>query len=323
MNPISWVALLIIRKVIGMKVLVCDPIAPRGVELLRGAGYEVDVKDDICAEDLDKVIHDYDGVIVRSRTKIRKPTIDKAKKLKVIARGGVGLDNIDADYAEKKGIKVVNTPAASSVSVAELALAHMFALARQIVRGTKGCETGKWEKKEIKGIELMDKTLGLVGVGRIGQELAKRCHGLGMKVIGYDLYVKESPLPGIIKMYNELDEMLPHADFVSLHIPFDPNIGNTIGPKEIAKMKKGSYLINCARGGTVDEQALLDALNSGHIAGAGLDVFETEPPTCSMLLEHPNTTLTPHIGAQTKEGSARVGVAVAEVMIEALKSTKK
>ena len=306
-----------------MEILVCDPISPKGVEILKAAGHEVDVNDNISAEDLDKVIRKYDGVIVRSRTKIRQPQIDLAKNLKVIARGGVGLDNIDADYAKGKGIKVVNTPEAASVSVAELALAHMFALARQIVRGTKGCETGKWEKKEIKGIELMDKTLGLIGVGRIGQELAKRCHALGMRVIGYDLYVKQSPLPGIIEMYDELDDMLPHADFISLHIPFDPNVGNTLGAKEIARMKKGSYVINCARGGTVDEQALLGALNSGHIAGAGLDVFETEPPTCSLLLEHPNTTLTPHLGAQTKEGSARVGIAVAEVMIEALKNVGK
>jgi D-3-phosphoglycerate dehydrogenase len=255
---------------------------------------------------------------VRSRTKVRRPTIEKGKKLKVIARGGVGIDNIDYDYAVSKGIKVVNTPAASSASVAELALAHMFSLARQIVRGTQGMQEGKWEKKSMKGIELSGKTLGLVGVGRIGQELAKRCHCLGMNVIGYDLYIKESPMPGLIKMYNELEEMLPEADFVSLHIPFDPNIGPTIGQKEIDLMKKGSYLINCARGGTVDEHALFNALNTGKIAGAGLDVFEQEPPQFKELLDHPNTTLTPHIGASTVEGSARVGVAVAEVMIEAL-----
>jgi D-3-phosphoglycerate dehydrogenase len=199
-----------------------------------------------------------------------------------------------------------------------LALAHMFALARHIARGTKGLEEGRWEKKQLRGVELMGKTLGLIGVGRIGQELAKRCQALGMKVIGYDLYVKESPLPDIIAMYDELDDMLPHADFISLHIPYDPNIGPTIGAKELAKMKPGVYLINCARGGTVDERALLEALNSGQIAGAGLDVFEKEPPQFTELLEHPNTTLTPHIGAATAEGQGRVGVEVAKVMIEAL-----
>ncbi len=301
-----------------MKILVCDPIATEGVELLKKAGHDVKVWDDITPEQLNECVADYDGVIVRSRTKVRQPTIEKASNLKVIARGGVGIDNIDADFASGKGIKVVNTPAASSVSVAELALAHMFALARHIARGTKGMGEGKWEKKTLKGIELSGKTLGLIGVGRIGQELARRCHCLGMKVIAYDLFIKKSPIPDIITMYDELDDILPNADFISLHIPFDPNIGATIGKAELAKMKKGSYLINCARGGTVDEQALLDALNSGHIAGAGLDVFEQEPPQFMELLEHPNTTLTPHIGAATFEGQGRVGVEVAKVMIDAL-----
>lgn len=302
-----------------MKILVCDPIAPRGVEMLKEAGHEVKVWDDINPEQLDKVIGDYDGIIVRGRTKVRKPTLEKATNLKAIARGGVGLDNIDVKDAKDMKIKVVNTPAASSVSVAELAIAHMFALARHIVRGTQGMGEGKWEKKKLKGVELMGKTLGLIGIGRIGQELAKRCNCLGMKVIAYDLYVKESPLPDIIEMHAELEEMLPHADFVSMHIPFDPNVDPTIGRKQLEKMKPGSYLINCARGGTVDEKALLDALDSGHIAGAGLDVFEKEPPQNTDLLEHPLTTLTPHIGASTAEGQARVGVEVAKVLIDALK----
>lgn len=301
-----------------MKILVCDPIAPKGIEMLKEAGHDVKVWDDITPEQLDENIAEYHGIIVRGRTKVRQPTIDKASNLKVIARGGVGIDNIDHEYARQKGIKVVNTPAASTVSVAELALAHMFSLARHIARGTAGMGAGKWEKKKLKGVELMGKTLGLIGVGRIGQELAKRCNCLGMKVVAYDLYVKESPMPDIIQMYDEQDEMLPLADFISLHIPFDPNIGPTIGAKELEKMKQGSYIINCARGGTVDEQALLDALNSGHIAGAGLDVFEQEPPQNMDLLEHPNTTLTPHIGASTTEGQARVGVEVAKVMIDAL-----
>jgi len=302
-----------------MKILVCDPIAPRGVEMLKEAGHDVKVWDDITPEQLDEVIGEYNGVIVRSRTKVRKPTLEKATNLKAIARGGVGLDNIDVKDAKDMGIKVVNTPAASSVSVAELALAHMFALARHIVRGTQGMCEGKWEKKQLKGVELMGKTLGLIGIGRIGQELAKSCNCLGMNVIAYDLYVKESPLPDTIEMYPDLEGMLPHADFVSMHIPFDPNVDPTIGKKQLDLMKPGSYLINCARGGTVDETALLNALNSGHIAGAGLDVFEKEPPQNTDLLEHSNTTLTPHIGASTTEGQARVGVEVAKVMIEALK----
>jgi D-3-phosphoglycerate dehydrogenase len=261
------------------------------------------------AEELGK---GYDAIVVRSATKVRKPAIDAAKGLRLIIRAGVGLDNIDADYAKEKGIEVLNTPKASTDSVAELALAHMFALARSLVRATETMREGKWEKKAFHGIELQGKTLGVIGIGRIGQAVARRALCLGMKVIAYDKFVKESPIPGV-KMVS-LPELLRESDFVTLHIPPDP-AGPVIGAKEIAMMKDGAFLINCARGGVVDEKALLEALNSGKLGGAGLDVFEEEPPKNMELLRHPKVTLTPHIGAQTHEAQARIGDEVVEILL--------
>lgn len=254
----------------------------------------------------------YEAIVVRSATKVRKPAIDAAKGLRLIIRAGVGLDNIDADYAKQKGIEVLNTPKASTDSVAELTLAHMFALARSLVRATETMREGKWEKKAFHGIELQGKTLGVIGIGRIGQAVAKRALCLGMKVLAYDKYVKESPLPGV-KMVS-LEELLRESDFVTLHIPPDPT-GPVIGAREIAMMKDGAFLINCARGGVVDEKALLEALNSGKLAGAGLDVFEEEPPKNMELLRHPKVTLTPHIGAQTHEAQARIGDEIVEILL--------
>lgn len=250
--------------------------------------------------------------MVRSATKVRKPAIDAAQGLKLIIRAGVGLDNIDADYAEAKGIKVLNTPKASTDSVAELALAHMFALARALVRATETMREGKWEKKAFHGIELQGKTLGVIGIGRIGQAVARRALCLGMRVLAYDKYVKESPLPGVRMV--SLEELLRESDFVTLHIPPDP-AGPVIGAREIALMKDGAFLINCARGGVVDEKALLEALNSGKLGGAGLDVFEEEPPKNMELLKHPKVTLTPHIGAQTHEAQARIGDEIVEILL--------
>jgi D-3-phosphoglycerate dehydrogenase len=206
----------------------------------------------------------------------------------------------------------LNTPKASTDSVAELALAHMFALARSLVRATETMREGKWEKKAFHGIELQGKTLGVIGIGRIGQAVARRALCLGMKVIAYDKFVKESPIPGV-KMVS-LPELLRESDFVTLHIPPDP-AGPVIGAKEIAMMKDGAFLINCARGGVVDEKALLEALNSGKLGGAGLDVFEEEPPKNMELLRHPKVTLTPHIGAQTHEAQARIGDEVVEILL--------
>lgn len=296
-----------------MKVLVCDPVEEEALARLREAGLAVTVRTGMGEAELAQELgKGYDAMVVRSATKVRKPALDAARGLKLIVRAGVGLDNIDVDYAKEKGIEVLNTPRASTDSVAELALAHMFALARSLVRATETMRGGKWEKKAFHGIELQGKTLGVIGIGRIGQALARRALALGMKVIAYDKYVQTSPIPEV-KMVS-LEELLRESDFVSLHIPPDPT-GPVIGAREIALMKDGAFLINCARGGVVDEKALLEALNSGKLAGAGLDVFEEEPPTDMELLQHPKVTLTPHIGAQTHEAQARIGEELVEILL--------
>ena len=297
-----------------MKILVCDAIADSAIEQFKSKGFEVDIKTGMSPEELAEVIEPYDIIIVRSATKVRKVAIDKAKNLKVIARGGVGLDNIDVEYAKSKGIKVVNTPAASSASVAELALAHMLAIYRFLPQANITMRQGQWNKKSYKGLELSGKTLGIIGIGRIGQELAKRANALGMKVIAYDAFIKEAPLD-FIKMV-EKEELLKNSDIISLHIPFIKEQGPTITAKEFELMKEGAVLINCARGGVVDEKALLDALNSGKLFGAGIDVFEKEPTDNTELINHPKVSVTPHIGASTKEAQARIGEELVRVIVE-------
>ena len=298
------------------KVLVSDPLAPDAVLTMRNAGLSVDEKTDLTVDQLIAEIPSYDAIMVRSATKVRKPIIDAASRIKLIVRAGVGLDNVDVEYARSKGIAVRNTPGASSNSVAELALGHMFSLARNIGRGTVSMKQGKWEKKALKGVEIDGKTLGIIGIGRIGQLLATKAVALGMKVIAFDAFVDESPLPDLVEM-TDLADLLAQSDFVSLHIPFDPERGATIGSDEIAKMKDGAFLVNCARGGVVDETALTSALSSGKLAGAALDVFAQEPPeTEAPLLEQPALSLTPHIGASTKEAQARVGSEAAAIVIE-------
>jgi len=297
-----------------MKVLICDPLAESAIARLREAGLEVVERTGMSPEELAaELAKGYEAIVVRSATKVRKAAIDAAVGLKLIVRAGVGLDNIDVEYAREKGIQVRNTPRASTDSVAELALAHMLALARSLPQATISLREGKWEKKAFKGIELSGKTLGVIGIGRIGQAVARRALCLGMRVIAFDKFVKESPLPEVRMV--SLEELLREADFITLHVPADP-AGPVIGQREIALMKDGAYLINCARGGVVDETALLSALNSGKLAGAGLDVFEEEPPKDMELLRHPKVSLTPHIGAQTKEAQARVGDEVVDILLE-------
>jgi D-3-phosphoglycerate dehydrogenase len=298
------------------KVLASDPLAASAVAAMREAGLTVDEKTDLSPEQLKQEIAGYDAIVVRSATKVTREVIDAGAKLKLIVRAGVGLDNVDVDYAKQKGIEVRNTPAASSNSVAELALGHIISLARYISRATVSMKNGKWEKKALKGIEIKGKTLGIVGIGRIGQLLAQKATALGMKVIAYDKFVEKSPLPEIVKMV-PFDELLETSDFISLHIPFDPKEGAAIGQAEINKMKEGVRLINCARGGVIDEGALATALTSGKVGGAALDVFTVEPPsTDNPLLNQENVSFTPHIGASTTEGQSRVGTEAAEIVIE-------
>lgn len=298
-----------------MKILINDGLSADGVNALREAGFTVDdIK--IPQEELPAQIALYDAIVVRSATKVRQDVIDAGSNLKVVVRGGVGVDNIDVAYAESKGVKVFNTPAASSASVAELALAHIFALARFIPDANITMRAGQWEKKKYaKGIELGGKTLGILGIGRIGRELGKRALALGMKVVAYDPYVVSIDLP--VEMVSK-EEVLAQADFISLHMPKDP-AGYVIAADEIRKMKTGAYVINCARGGVVDEKALLDGLISGKIGGAGIDVFELEPTDHLDLVRHPRVSVTPHIGANTEEAQERVGAEVARLLKEFFK----
>ena len=294
-----------------MKILVCDKTEKEAIDQMRSGGLTVDVRDDITPEELPKVLPAYDGMVVRSRTKVRQPLIDVCPNLKVIVRGGVGLDTIDADYAKSKSITVMNTPMASSASVAELTVGYMFALARSTYQAAASMKSEKWEKKNFEGDEIGGKTLGLIGVGNIGKEVAKRAKALGMTVIAYDPYVKAVEGVKMVK----LDELLAQSDYISLHLPKTKESANMIGKDQFAKMKKGVRVINCARGGIIDENALHDALVSGKVAGAALDVYAEEPPTDWKLVKLPNVICSPHIGAATKEAQGRVGAEVAEKLI--------
>ena len=294
-----------------MRILINDGMSVDGITRLRDAGHEViDAK--IPQEELPGKIGEFDAIVVRSATKVRQDVINGGvPRLKAIVRGGVGVDNIDVKFAEEKGVKVMNTPAASSDSVAELAIAHMFALSRHLIASNLTMRQGEWNKKQYKGIELAGRTLGILGIGRIGMSLAKKALALGMKIIAYDPYVKEVSIN--VKLVSK-DEVLQKADFISLHMP---SVGGfVIGKAEFAQMKDGAYLINCARGGVVDEDALVVALNSGKLAVAGVDVFLGEPTPKPELINHPKVSVTPHIGASTGEAQDRIGLEVANLLID-------
>ena len=300
-----------------MKILIPDGISKEGAKLLIEAGHELN-QTKYSPEELLTAIVDADAIIVRSATKVTKEVIDTGTKLKVIARGGVGLDNIDVAYAKSKGLPVLNTPGASAISVAELAIGHMFAVSRFLNVSSTEMRAGNWPKKEFaKGIELYNKTLGLLGFGSIGKEVARRGIGLGMKVIAFDpMY---APMSFDVEITTK-EHVLKNADFLSLHIPLDKQSGAAIGKTEIDMMKDGVVIVNCARGGVVDEAALLDALNSGKVYAAGVDVFVNEPATDAQkaLINHPRVSCTPHIGAQTVEAQDRVSIEIAEKVIAAL-----
>ncbi len=299
-----------------MKILITDGISPEGAKILLDAGHDVDqVK--YTPEELLTNIGKYDCIIVRSATKVTKEVIEAGKSLKVIARGGVGLDNIDVETAKAKGLTVLNTPGASAISVAELAIAHMFALSRFIHISKMDMIAGKWPKKEYsKGIELHGKTLGIMGFGNIGKETARRALGLGMNVLAYD---PPFTMMDFVVRITTREKLLQESDFITLHIPADKKGAPAIGKKEFDMMKKGVILINCSRGGVVDEVALLEALESGKVAGAALDVFINEPPTEAQkaLISHPRVSVSPHIGGSTIEGQERVGIEIAQRVVKA------
>ncbi|MGD8623615.1 MAG: D-2-hydroxyacid dehydrogenase [Anaerolineae bacterium] len=304
-----------------MRVLICDPVAPSTIAALKEAGIEVDNRPDITADELIREVAAYDGMVVRSRTKITKEVVNAATNLKIVVRGGVGLDNIDVPYAQSKGVSVRNTPKASSNSVAELALGYMLALARKIPQASMSMAAGEWKKKKLRGTEIAGKTLGLVGFGNIGSLLGQKASALGMDVIFYD--VVTFPEMAYARQV-ALEEVFAQSDYISLHVPKLPATTNLLNAEAFAQMKDGVYLVNCARGGVVDEDALYDALVSGKVAGAALDVYADEKvnPGNARLYELKDENGfhkvigSPHVGASTFEGQERVGAEVAEILIE-------
>lgn len=296
------------------RILASDGIAKVAAEKLESLGYEV-VQEFYEPDVLAEKVKEFDALVVRSATKVREPIIDaaaEAGKLKIIIRGGVGVDNIDVDYAKSKGINVANTPKASSASVAECTIGHMFALARFIGISNHAMRTGEWPKKQYKGIELAGKTMGLIGMGRIAQEVAKRAAALGMKVMYTDIFEIQGLPEEYVKSTQE--EILKEADFVSLHIPMPEDKKPVIGAAELATMKSTAYILNLARGGVIDEDALCDALDNGVIAGAALDVFAKEPLENDRIRNNPKISMTPHIGGSTNEAQDRIGMEIVDII---------
>jgi D-3-phosphoglycerate dehydrogenase len=303
-----------------MKVLVADPIAEEAIELMRKEGLDVVVKTDLSHEELLETIGDYDALIVRSRTKVTKDVIERAKRLKIIGRAGVGVDNIDIDYATQKGIVVVNAPGGNTISAAEHTIGLIFAIARRIPQADRSVKDGKWERKKFMGVELRGKTIGIIGLGRIGYEVAKRVRALEMKILAYDPYISEERAKTVGAKLVDLDELLMNSDFITIHVPKTKETENLISDREFEMMKDGVYIINASRGGIVNEEALYKALKSGKVAGAALDVYEKEPPDRdNPLLKLDNVVTTPHIGASTKEAQMMVGVTIAHEIISFFK----
>jgi D-3-phosphoglycerate dehydrogenase len=319
-----------------IRILANDGIDQSGKQILEAAGFEV-VTQKINQEDLASQLNNFDAILVRSATKVRKDLIDACPNLKLIGRGGVGMDNIDVEYAKNKGIKVVNTPASSSVSVAELVFAHLFSgirllqVTNRVMPAEGNTKFGDLKKMASNGIELQGKTMGIYGFGRIGQEVAKVAIGLGMKVLAFDPYVEQVEIVLNLPMLgansrvkvniNTVSEhsVITQSDFITFHIPFNEGSKAPIDKDVIAKMQKGVGLINCSRGGVISEADLLEALNSGHVGFAGLDVFEKEPPVNMAILQHNHVSLSPHIGGSTKEAQNRISIELAEKVIEFFK----
>lgn len=303
-----------------MRILITDGFEAEAIKILE-EDFEVSLKE-LSAGDLLKEIENYDALIVRSRTKVTEEVIVKGINLRVIGRAGVGVDNINVPVATSKGIVVVNAPLASTVSVAELALGHMLCLARKIPQADGSVKAGKWEKRAFKGIELWGKVLGFIGSGRIGGEVAKRAKTFGMKCISYDPYLPKDTAEKFGLELVDLDTVLKESDFITIHAVLTDETRGMIGEMELGKMKKTAFIVNCARGGIINENALYNALKDGKIAGAALDVFENEPPINSPLLTLSNVVFTPHLGASTEEAQERAGMTIAEQVTKAFKGEK-
>ncbi len=301
------------------RILVSDPLSKKGLEILeRAKSLRIDVKPGLSPEELKKIISEYDGIIIRSETKLKGDLIEAGGRLKVIGRAGIGLDNVDLPAATKKGIVVMNTPQENAIAAAEHTIAMIFSVSRKIPQATASMKTGKWEKKKFMGVELYNKTLGLIGIGVIGTVVADRARGLKMKVIGYDPYLsKETAEKKGVDLVS-FDELLSRSDFISVHTPLTDETRNLIDKKAFSKMKKGVILINCARGGIINEKDLYDAIGGGKVAGAALDVFEKEPAIGNPLLELDEVISTPHLGASTGEAQENVAIAIANQVVDYL-----
>ncbi len=302
------------------KVLISDKLSPAAVAIFRSRGIEVDMKTGLSAPDLRAIIGEYDGLAIRSATKVTRELLDAAPNLKVVGRAGIGVDNVDVKSATAAGVVVMNTPYGNAITTAEHAIAMMFALARQIPEASASTKAGKWEKNRFMGVELTGKTLGLIGCGNIGSIVADRAIGLRMRVIAYDPYLTEKRALDLGVEKVELEDLLARAEIITLHTPLTESTRNVLSRQALTKTRKGVRIINCARGGLVDEAALADAIKSGHVAGAALDVFETEPATDSPLFGLDNVVCTPHLGAATAEAQENVALQVAEQMSDFLTS---
>jgi len=301
------------------KILICDPIHGEGIEKLKEAGFEVDVNPTISHDQLRRGVSEYDALIVRSRTKVTKEIIEAGKRLKNIGRAGVGLDNIDRETAKKRGITVLNTPEAPAEAVAELTMGLILSLARNIPLADSTMKEGKWIKKKLSGWQLRGKALGTIGLGNVGLEVARLARAFGMKIL---ITKRTPPAPEVLSELDgefiPLNEMLPRSDVVTIHVPLTQQTHHMIGKEQIRLMKKGAYLINTSRSAIVNEKALLEALKSGKLGGAALDVYEEEPPKDSTLIRMPNVVCTPHIGAQTEEAQKAAATLIAEKIIDSL-----
>src|SRR5438067_8401245 len=300
------------------KVLISDPMDPNAAEIFRASGVEVDERPGLSKDELKAIIGDYDGLAIRSATKVTPDVLDAATRLKVIGRAGIGVDNVDIPAATARGIVVMNTPFGNSIPTAEHAVAMMFALARDLPEANASTQAGRWEKNRFMGVELTSKTLGLIGCGNIGSIVADRALGLRMKVVAYDPFLTpERALDlGVDKV--EIDELLARADFITLHTPLTDQTRNILSRDNLARTKKGVRIVNCARGGLIDEIALKEAMESGHVAGAALDVFAQEPAKENPLFRTPGLNCTPHLGASTTEAQVNVAIQIAEQMSDYL-----
>ena len=302
------------------KVLVCDSIDQAGIDSMKRAGLSVDYKPEIKPAELVSSVKDYDVIVVRSKTKVTKEVVDAAPRAKIIARVGVGLDNVDVKAAEAKKIRVINAPEAASTAVAELAIGLMISLARSIPRADAETKKGNWIKNDLMGTQLSGKYLGIVGVGNIGRNVGRLAKALRMNLIGYDPYpINREFISETGMIVTDLNTLLESADFVTCHVPATPETKHMFNAERFAKMKPTAYLINTSRGEIIDENALYEALKNGKIAGAALDVFEVEPPTNKQLLSLPNLICMPHVGAQTKEAQELASTVIAEKVIQILR----